>query len=109
MKIRSVGLSALVAVVALAVDVSASYATAAATPTPGPDPSKIGDNVKGIVEPNAKSFWWVALVVGLLFMAATRKGSRAGGMAAALVISGIVIYNPLGAASMMQGFAERVI
>ena len=73
------------------------------------DPTKIGDNVKGILEPNAKAGWWILLVGGLLFMAATRKAGRAAGTAIFLVASGVAIWNPLGVVSLMQGFADRVI
>lgn len=94
-----------VATCAMLINVTAALAA----PDEGSDPTKIGDNAKDVVLPNAKAFWWICLVVGLLGMAATRKASRAGGIAAMLVISGIAIFNPAGAASTMQGLAGRII
>lgn len=93
--------AAVVSVCVLLVNASAALAA-------GSDPTKIGDNAKGIVEPNAKSFWWICLVAGLLGMAASRKASRAGGIAVMLLLSGIVIYNPGGAGSFMQGVADKI-
>jgi hypothetical protein len=86
--------------------VNSAHASAAADA--GADPTKIGDNLKGIVSPNAKAFWWVLLVCGVLFMAASRKAGRAAATGVALVVSGVVIYNPAGVAGMMQGFADKI-
>lgn len=73
------------------------------------DVSKIGDCTKGIVSPNAKAFWWICLVIGLLFMAGSRKASRAGGIAAVLIISGVAVFNPAGVGTAMQNFAGKII
>lgn len=87
----------------LALSINASAALAA-----GSDPTQVGENVKDIVSPNAKAFWWLCLVGGLLGMACTRKASRAGGIAVILLISGIAIYNPGGTGSFMQGVSSKV-
>lgn len=84
-------------------------AAAALAQDKGSDPTQVGNNVKDIVSPNAKAFWWVFLVIGLLGMAATRKASRAGGIGALLLISGIAIYNPGGVGNFMQGIATSVL
>jgi hypothetical protein len=84
-------------------------AAAPAAMAAGGDPSKVGDNVKSIVTPNVKAFWWVALVCGLVFMAISRKASRAGGVAVILIISGIAIWNPGGVTNMMSNFAQKVV
>jgi hypothetical protein len=103
--------SVFVAVAAALVNTASAGAAAAATPTPsgGADPTQIGNNLKSVVSPNAKAFWWVLLVCGVLFMAASRKAGRAAATGVALVISGIVIYNPGGVGSMMQGFADKIL
>jgi hypothetical protein len=44
----------------------------------------------------------------VLFMAASRKAGRAAATGVALVVSGVVIYNPAGVAGMMQGFADKI-
>lgn len=75
----------------------------------GTDPKDVGNNVKDIITPNAKAFWWVALVGGLLGMAFTRKASRAGGIAAMLLVSGIAIYNPAGVGSFMKNLADQIV
>jgi hypothetical protein len=94
----------IVAVSTLAINASSAFAQKAG----GSDPTKIGENVKSIVTPNAKAFWWIFLVGGLLFMAASRKAGRAVGMGILLLVSGIAIWNPVGVTSMMSGFADRV-
>lgn len=96
--------------VSVAVVVACTFAvnTAVALGASG-DATKIGDNAKDIVLPNAKAFWWICLVVGVLGMAASRKASRAGGIAIMLLISGVVIYNPAGVASFMQSTANRLL
>src|SRR5262245_11056364 len=96
-------LSAVVAA-ALTLLITASGATAAEG-----DPTKVGDNLKDLVSANVKSFWWVCLVVGLLSIVLARKASRAAGILGMLAVSGIVIYNPAGVASFMQGVASRII
>jgi hypothetical protein len=97
-----------VAVFVLVLTVNASAALAADEPA-APDPTGIGDNIKDIVLPNAKAFWIVCLIGGVLGMAFSRRASRAGGIAVMLIISGIAIYNPSGVGSMMKGFADQVL
>lgn len=83
--------------------VNASAALAAS------DPTKIGDNIKGLVEPNAKSIWYVLLIVGVIGLALTRRGSKAVGAIGVIVVSGIAIFNPIGVSEMMQAIANRVV
>lgn len=90
------------------VALAAALVDSAIASAAGSDPTKIGDNLKGIVSPNAKAIWWVLLVCGVLFMAASRKAGRAAATGVALVVSGVVIYNPAGVAGMMQGFADKI-
>lgn len=95
--------------VVLLVNSASALAAAPAKPTPTDDPTKIGENVKSVFAPNAKAFWWVLLVAGLLFMAASRKAGRAVATGVLLVISGIAIYNPEGVGSMMAGLADKIV
>ena len=95
-------------IAAVAAFVFVANASVALAATAG-DPTKVGDNVKDIVSPNAKAFWWVALVVGALGATFKRKASSAGAIGIALLVSGIVIYNPAGVGSMMQGLADKIV
>lgn len=101
--IRKLCLTAAMTAAALIIRVSAAFSAQSS------DPTKIGENAKNIVEPNAKSFWWILLIGGLLYMASTRKGSRAAAMGVTLLISGIAIWNPAGVTSMMQGVADKIV
>jgi hypothetical protein len=83
--------------------------TSAALAADGGDPKSIGDNIKGIVMPNAKALWLICLIGGVLGMAFSRRASKAGGIAIMLVVSGIAIYNPVGVGSMMKGVADSVL
>lgn len=100
--------SAVIAVLVILTNASVALAAAPAKTGSG-DPTQIGDNVKAIVSPNAKAFWWVFLVVGLLFMAASRKAGRAVATGIILVVSGVVIWNPAGATSMIAGLGDRIL
>lgn len=73
------------------------------------DASKVGECAKGIFAPNAKAFWWILLVAGLLFMAASRKAGRAVATGVILVVSGIAIYNPGGVGEMMSNLANSIV
>lgn len=95
--------AAVVGLVVLLVDAAGAYAADKA------DPSKIGDNVKDVFAPNAKAFWWILLVGGLLFMAGSRKAGRAVATGVLLIISGIAIYNPAGVGAMMAGLADKIV
>lgn len=105
-KLRVGALSALLFVANTAVALAAAKQTPGAA---GGDPSKVGDAVKSIVSPNAKALWWVALVGGLLFMAFSRRASRAAGAAGILLVSGIAIFNPAGVATMISNVAQKVV
>jgi ribulose 1,5-bisphosphate synthetase/thiazole synthase len=102
MNLRNALSSALLASFVLSVNASAALAQ-------GSDPTKVGDNAKDIILPNAKAIWWICLVCGLLYAAASRKAGRAGGIIGGLLLSGIVIYNPGGVASFMQGIANQIV
>lgn len=95
--------------VAAAVTACAFSINAAAALAAGSDPTKIGDNAKDVVWPNAKAFWWIFLLLGVLRVVATRKRSEAGGVFIALLVAGIVIYNPAGVGSSMQGLADKIV
>lgn len=96
-------------VVVLATCAFAINGAAALAQGKGTDPGKIGDNIKDdIVSPNAKAFWWIILICGLIGMAASRKRSQAGGIAVFLILAGIAIYNPGGVGNFMQGISTRV-
>lgn len=96
--------------VALAVFMAlANASTSLAACNTNHDVEKIGNCAKGVVSSNAKAFWWILLVVGLLFMAASRKASRAIATGAVLVLSGIAIYNPAGVGEMMSNFANSLV
>lgn len=100
---RTLSSAALAALVMLA---NAATAMAAGSDGCGShDPNKIGDCAKGIFSSNAKAFWWILLVAGLLFMAASRKAGRAVATGVVLLISGIAIYNPAGVGAMMSNLA----
>lgn len=99
---RTVSTAALAAFVMFA---NAATALAAPNGCGTHDPSKIGDCAKGIFSINAKAFWWILLVAGLLFMAASRRAGRAVATGIVLLISGIAIYNPGGIGQMMTNLA----
>lgn len=99
---RTLSSAALAVFVVLA---NAATALAASDGCGSHDPNKIGDCAKGIFSSNAKAFWWILLVAGLLFMAASRKAGRSVATGVILVISGIAIYNPAGVGAMMSNLA----
>lgn len=92
--------------------VSAPVAMAAAPAGPAGckthDPTKLGECSKSIIQPNAKGFWFVALLIGVVFVAFSRKRGQAVGIALGLLISGMVIYNPGGVGTMIHNVANQV-
>lgn len=106
---RRIASTVVVGLVVLFVDTAAAFGAEKAGPTPPADPTKIGENVKDVFAPNAKAFWWVLLVSGLLFMAASRKAGRAVATGVLLVVSGVAIYNPGGVGAMMAGLADKIV
>jgi hypothetical protein len=100
--LRNAALAALVAVFNLLT--SATTALAA-----GGDPSKIGKHLEDIVTPNVKSFWKIALLVGVLV---TIFGKIKPGLIVAfyvcIVLSGAVIYNPGGFGDMAQNIGNKL-
>jgi hypothetical protein len=101
---RTLSAAALAAFVMLA-NASAALAAGGSNGCGSHDPGKIGDCAKGIFSSNAKAFWWILLVAGLLFMAASRRAGRAVATGVVLLISGIAIYNPAGIGQMMSNLA----
>jgi hypothetical protein len=75
----------------------------------GHDPTKIGDNFKDVIAPNAKSFWWIAALGAAFAVIVARKTSRAGGVMIGLVLIGILIWNPLGVQEMMDSLSKKLI
>jgi hypothetical protein len=73
------------------------------------DPTKIGDNIKDVVAPNAKSFWWIAALGAAFAIIVARKTNRASGAMIGLVIIGVLIWNPLGVQEMMSSLSKKVI
>lgn len=94
---------------ATAVAIGALLVNSAAALAASADPEKVGENVQKIVEPNAKAIWWLCLVGGLIGMAASRRASRAGGIALMLIVAGVAIYNPGGAGSFMNSIASKIL
>jgi hypothetical protein len=86
------------------VDVATSSAADAAH-----DPTKVGDNIKGIVMPNAKSFWILAALGAAFAIIVAKKTSRAGGVMVGLFVIGLLIWNPLGVQDMMDTLAHKAI
>lgn len=72
------------------------------------DPTKLGECSKSILQPNAKGFWFFALIGGVLWIALSRKRGQAVGIALGLLISGMVIYNPGGVGTMVHNVANQV-
>jgi hypothetical protein len=75
----------------------------------GSDPTQVGKNLEDLVTPNAKSFWWIVLVVGALALAFSKKASTLVSFLIFMGVAGIVLYNPAGVASFMRGVADSVI
>lgn len=73
------------------------------------DPTKVGDNIKNVVAPNAKSFWWLAALGGAFAIIVARKTSRAGGMMVGLIVIGVLIFNPGGVQEMMSSLANKIV
>jgi hypothetical protein len=82
---------------------------ASAAMAAGTDPTKVGDNIKGIIQPNAKSFWWIGLTIGMVFLMFTRKINMAGPLFGIMLVAGVIIYNPAGLGEMMSNLANRVL
>src|SRR4051794_21521450 len=91
------------ATLALTINVSAALAAGSG------DPTKIGDNTRDLVSPNAKVFWWIILVCGSIVLGASRKASWAGRFYGGMCLAGIVIYNPGGVGEFMNGIAQKVV
>lgn len=106
---RTISTAALAAFVMLANSATTLAATSQSNGCGSHDPNRIGDCAKGIFSSNAKAFWWILLVAGLLFMAASRKAGRAVATGVVLVISGVAIYNPAGVGSMMSNLASALV
>jgi hypothetical protein len=92
----------LVAITALLLGEGPAYAK-------GGDPSKIGDKLYDIVSPNVKSFWKIALIVGVLV---TIFGKIKPGLIVAfyvcIVLSGAVIFNPGGVGDMATNIGNKL-
>lgn len=73
------------------------------------DVDKIGNCAQKVVSSNAKAFWIILLIVGLLIAASSRKTSRAVAGVGILIISGIAIWNPVGVGAMMSSLAGSVV
>lgn len=97
---RSISVSFLAACTLL---IEASAAMAAG------DPTKIGDNVKGILQPNGKSFLWIALFFGVMVLVLTRNMNKVGPFFAVILVAGIIVYNPAGVADMINNIAHKVL
>lgn len=73
------------------------------------DPAKIGKHLQDIVQPNAKSFWVCALIIGAVV---TLVGKIKPGLIAAfyiaIVFSGAVIYNPGGFGEMANSVGQKL-
>ena len=73
------------------------------------DPSKVGDKLFHIVDPNIKSLWKIALIVGVL---ATIFGRMKPGLIVAtyvaLLLSGAVIWNSGGFGDMAQNIGNKL-
>lgn len=94
---------------AAAVAIGALLVNSAAAIAADHDPTKIGENIKGVIEPNAKSFWWIAALGAAFAIIVARKTSRAGGAMVGLAVIGILIWNGGGVGQMMDTLAHKVI
>jgi hypothetical protein len=96
---RSLSVAA-VALGTLLVNVAAAWAG---------DPSQVGRHVEDIVTPNVKSFWKIAVIVGVLVGLFTRKFNVLGIFLIIAVVAGMIIYNPAGFGNTVSGIAQSVL
>lgn len=79
------------------------------TPAFAGDPAKIGKHVQDMVQPNAKSLWICALVIGCIV---TVFGKIKPGLIAAfygaILFSGAIIYNPNGFGEMANSVGQKL-
>jgi hypothetical protein len=74
------------------------------------DPTQIGKHVENIISPNVKSFWKIALVVGILATCFGRlKASLLVAFWVSIVVAGMVIYNPSDVASTVSDMGKKVL